>query len=75
MKKLVLKFLLGRGVGVLQEVLSKAVRHGLTVYGGYLAGAGYIESGDLVTLESAAVILIGLGLSVARTFLSSRVSL
>jgi hypothetical protein len=74
MNKVVAKFLLGRGIGKAQELISKAVRHGLTTYGGFLAGQGYLQSGDIVTLESASVIVIGAALSFARTFLASKIA-
>lgn len=70
MSKMVLKFLLGRGVGKVQEVLSKGVRHAFTTYGGALVGQGLITSDDMGTLQGAGVILVGVALSLARTFLA-----
>ena len=74
MKKAIANFLLGRGIGKLQEIVSKGVRHGLTIWGGWAAAHGYLATGDLVTLESASTILVGVGLSIARTFLAAKLA-
>jgi len=73
MKKALAKFLLGRGIGKLQESLSKAVRHGLTTYGGALIMQGHLMQDDLATLQGAGAVVVGAALSITRTFLASKV--
>ena len=73
MGSMALKFLLGRGIGPLQEIISKSVRHGLTTFGGYLSANGLATGDDIATLQGAGVVLVGIALSVARTFLSSKI--
>jgi hypothetical protein len=70
MKTAALKFLFARGIGPIQEIISKAVRHGLTTFGGYLSAQGLATGDDIATLQGAAVVLVGIALSVARTFVS-----
>ncbi len=73
MKTMALRFLLGRGIGPLQEIISKAVRHGLTTFGGFLTANGLATGDDMATLQGAGVVLVGIVLSVMRTFLSDRI--
>jgi hypothetical protein len=73
-KKAIAKFLLGRGIGRLQEVVSKAIRHGSTTIGGALVADGLTTSNDVTTAAGALVTLAGFGLSIARTWLAERVS-
>lgn len=70
MKALLVKFLLGRGMGKVSELASKAVRHGLGVAGGWLMAHEYATTDQLVTLEGGALALTAIGLSVARTFVA-----
>jgi hypothetical protein len=71
-KTLILKFLLGRGIGKLQEIVSKMIRHGATTAGGYLVGVEYASTGDIASAEGALLTLAGLGLSVARSYASAQ---
>jgi hypothetical protein len=64
-KKMALRFLLGRGIGRLPELLSKSLRHGFTT------GGGALVAGDHTVIGGAAVAL-GAVLSYARTYLSER---
>jgi hypothetical protein len=67
------KFLLGRGIGKAQELVSKAVRHGLTTVGGAHGFQGLVSGDDMQTLQGAAAIAVGVAFSFARTFLASKV--
>ena len=70
MKALLINFLLGRGISKLQEILSKGVRHGATTGGGFLVAEGLASGDDVTTAAGAVTTLVGVGLSIARTFLS-----
>lgn len=70
MKAWLTEFLLGRGLSKAQELVSKAVRHGLTTAGGALVANGYATGDDIATLQGAAVVAVGIGMSIARTFLA-----
>lgn len=73
MKKALLKFLFSRQVGKIQDVLSKAVRHGITGFGGFLAGQGApLSDPDMTTLHGAGTVLLGVGLAVVRTFVAAK---
>lgn len=61
------KFLFGRGVSKLQELVGKGVRHLLTFYGGTLFAAD-----DVSVIAAAAVTLVGALASAARTFIDDR---
>ena len=69
---IVWKFLFARGIGPIQEIISKAVRHGLTTFGGYLSAQGLATGDDIATLQGAGVVLVGIALSIARTFFASK---
>ena len=69
MKTLLLRFLLGRGVGKLQETLSKSVRHGVTALGGALVAKGLTSADDVEALSGAAVIVASVALSIGRALL------
>jgi hypothetical protein len=71
-KKMALRFLLGRGIGRLQELLSKSLRHGLTTGGGALVAGGHMAQDDLTTVIGGAAVALGAVLSYARTYLSER---
>lgn len=72
MKRIILRFLLARGIGRVQEIVSKAIRHGATTLGGALIGAEYASTGDVQSIEGALLTLSGIGLSVARTYLADK---
>ncbi len=72
MKKAVLKFLFSRQVGKLQDTLSKAVRNSVTALGGVLVGQGLATPENIDTLQGAAVVVVGILLSFARTFVADR---
>jgi hypothetical protein len=73
MNNVAARFLLGRGFGKVQELVSKFVRHGLTTVGGYLVGQGAITADESGQFQGAAVIVVGVLLSAARTFLADKV--
>lgn len=73
MNNIVLKFLLGRGVGKLTESLSKIVRHAVTTYGGVLVAQGHASQDDLTTLAGAGTILVSVAVSVARALIAKKI--
>lgn len=74
MKDMLLKFLFKRGVGQLQEWLSKGIRHGATMYGGMLMQSGYATADEVELLTGGAVALAGVLLSVARIYMQKKLS-
>ena len=69
LKNLLVKVFLGRGLSTASELLGKAIRHGATTFGGELIAHGYATQDDVTQLTGAALVLVGIGLSVVRTFL------
>lgn len=73
MKNALARFLFSRGVSKIQGSLSKIVRHGVSVLGGWTAANGApLSDPDAQTLVGAGTILLGLGLAVAREFLAEK---
>jgi len=72
MRKLLFNILLKRGATTLEETIGKAVRHGMTTYGGVLMTQGLADSNDVTALSGGAVALAGMVLSLARTWVQKR---
>lgn len=68
MKRAIINFFLGRGLNKLQEIAAKALRHGLTTAGGALVAQGYATGDDITKLQGVTSVVVGILLSVVRTY-------
>ena len=64
--------LLKRGVSAAEEMIGKAIRHGMTTVGGALMTQGLADASDVTALTGGAVAVGGVLLSVARIYLKKR---
>ena len=74
MKRWLINVLLKRGAGAANEVVGKAIRHGMTTYGGMLMAQGLADSNQVTALVGGAVALGGILISLGRIWVQNRIS-
>lgn len=65
-KNFAVRVLFKRGAALAEELLGKAIRHGMTIAGGALMQAGYATADDVSLMLGGAVALGGVLISVLR---------
>ena len=71
-KKLLFNVLLKRGASAAEETIGKAIRHGMTTYGGVLMSQGLADASDVTALSGGAVALGGIVLSLVRIYVQKK---
>ena len=72
LKKLVVNILLKRGASAAEEALGKAIRHGMTTYGGVLMSQGLANADQVTALTGGAVAIGGIVLSLVRIWMQQK---
>jgi hypothetical protein len=73
MKKWLINVLLKRGAGAVNEVVGKAIRHGMTTYGGMLMAQGLADASQVTALTGGALAVGGIIISLGRIWVQTRV--
>jgi len=66
MRRFIVNALFKRGASFFEEMVGKAVRHGMTTYGGMLMAAGYADSSQVEAIIGGLVAVAGVALSAVR---------
>ena len=74
MKKWVINILLKRGAGAANEVVGKAIRHGMTTYGGILMAQGLADASQITALTGGALAIGGILISLGRIWVQARIN-
>lgn len=72
MKALIIDILLRRGAPALAESIGKAIRHGLTTFGGVLIANGWATDDEVGLMIGAITTGVGVALSFVRTWIQAR---
>ena len=72
LKNVLFNILLKRGASAFEEWAGKAIRHGMTTYGGVLMSQGFATGDQIQQLTGGAVAVAGVLLSVVRIYVQKK---